>query len=141
MEKAPKWFMPVAVLALLWNLLGCAMYLKDVMMSADDLAKLDAAQQAFYAARPAWATGATALAVWLGALGCVVLIFHRSWAMPFLGLSLLGLLAQDIYLFGMSHVALPATVYLVQALVLLIAAGLVWLARVGTRNNWLYARG
>ena len=134
--------MPLAVLALLWNLMGCAMYLHEVMLSASDVAKMGAAEQAYYAMRPAWALGATAVAVWFGAAGCVALVLHRSWAMPLLVLSLLGVIVQDVYLFGMTgDLAIPAMVYLIQGLVLLIAIGLVWLTRVGTHNNWLYARG
>lgn len=142
MEKAPKWFVVVAVLALLWNLLGCAMYLNEVMLSASDVARMSAAEQAYYHMRPAWALGAFAVAVWFGAAGCVGLVLRRTWAMPLLVLSLLGLIVQDVYQFGMTgDLAIPAMVYVIQALVLLIAIGLVWLARVGMRNNWLYSRG
>lgn len=142
MNKAPRWFLPVAVVALLWNLVGCAMYLHMVMLSASDVAGMSAPEQAYVAMRPAWALGATAVAVWLGAAGCVGLVMHRTWAMPLLVLSLLGLVVQDVYLFGMTgHPGLPVAVYLLQVLVLGIAAGLIWLTRVGTRNNWLYSRG
>mgnify|MGYP007034171025 CR=1 FL=1 len=54
MEQAPKWFLPVAITALLWNLIGCAAYLSDVMLTPDALAKMTAAQQAMHDARPAW---------------------------------------------------------------------------------------
>jgi hypothetical protein len=60
MEQAPKWFGPVASAALLWNLLGCAAYLSDVMLTPEDVATMSAAQQALYAARPAWSVAATA---------------------------------------------------------------------------------
>lgn len=142
MHKPPKWFLPVAVLALLWNLLGCAMYLHEVMLSAGDVARMDAAQQAYHAMRPAWALGATAVAVWFGAAGCVGLILHRTWALPLLAVSLLGLVVQDTYLFGMTaSLAIPAPVVAIQALVLAIAIGLVWMAHTGARRNWLYSRG
>jgi hypothetical protein len=134
--------MPVAVAALLWNLVGCAMYLHEVMLSAEDVAGMGASEQAYYAMRPAWVLGATAVAVWFGAAGCIGLILRRRWAMPLLVLSLLGLVAQDTYLFGMTgSLALPPTVYLIQGLVLLVAIGLVWMAHAGRRRNWLYARG
>jgi hypothetical protein len=141
MNKAPKWFAAVAVLALLWNLLGCAMYLHDVLQSADAIAKMSEAERAFYAARPTWALGASAVAVWFGAAGCVGLIMHRTWALPLLVLSLLGVIAQDVYLFGMTGgIALPGAVYAIQSLVLVVAMVLVWMARTGQRRNWLYAR-
>ena len=62
-EQAPKWFLPVAIAALLWNLLGCAAYLSNVMLTPEAVARMSAAQQAMYAARPAWSVAATAIAV------------------------------------------------------------------------------
>lgn len=141
MDKAPKWFVIVAVLALLWNLLGCAAYLMDVMRSADDIARMGAAEQALYAARPAWAVGATAVAVWLGAAGCVGLVMRRTWALPLLLLSLLGVIVQDVALVGMARgIGIDPAIYAMQGIVLLVAIGLVWLAVLARRRNWLYRR-
>lgn len=36
--KAPTWFWVIAVVALIWNLLGVAAYIMDVTMSAEDIA-------------------------------------------------------------------------------------------------------
>jgi hypothetical protein len=102
MEQPPKWFLPVAIIALLWNLLGCFAYLSDVMLKPEDIAKMSAAQQAMYHARPAWSISATAIAVWGGAAGSLGLILRKRWANLLLIASLLGLVGQDVYLFGMS---------------------------------------
>ena len=40
MNAAPKWFVPVAILAVLWNLLGCVAFAGDLMLTADDVARL-----------------------------------------------------------------------------------------------------
>ena len=138
MTAAPKWFTPVAVAALLWNLIGCAAYLGDVMLTPDDVAKMTAAQQAMYNARPAWSVAATATAVWFGAAGCVSLIARRRWAMPLLALSLLGVVVQDVSLVMFSRAAAAeAGVLVLQALVLVIAIALVYLARLATSRGWL----
>ncbi|CAG0968234.1 hypothetical protein BURK2_01130 [Burkholderiales bacterium] len=140
MNDAPKWFRPVAFVALLWNLLGCVAYLADVRLSAEDLAKLSAAQQAVYAARPAWSVAATATAVWLGALGCLALLLKKRWALPLLVVSLLGVVVQDIALLGLAQAAIAeggSTVLGLQALVLVIAIGLVLLALKARQNAWL----
>ena len=42
MTAAPKWFKPVVIVALLWNLLGCMAYLSDVMLTPADIAKIAA---------------------------------------------------------------------------------------------------
>ena len=139
MNPAPKWYLPVAILALLWNLLGCAAYLGDVMLTPDDIAKMSPAQQALYAARPAWAVSATAIAVWGGAAGCLGLVLRKRWALPLLLLSLAGVIVQDVALFVLSSAAAQAgtVAYVLQGLVLAIAIGLVLLARKAIARGWI----
>ena len=133
----PKWYMPVAIIALLWNLMGCAAYLMDVTLSPEAVAAMSPDQQALYAARPAWAVAVYAIAVWGGALGCVGLIMKKRWAKGALLASLLGLIAQDIALFGMSPVAIETSVYALQGMVLVIAVLLLLLANRAARAGWL----
>ena len=137
MEQAPKWYLPTAIAALVWNLLGCAAYLKDVMLTPADIAKLTAAQQAMYAARPAWSVAATAIAVWGGAAGCVGLIVRKHWAMPLFLASLVALVVQDASLFVLTGAPQVDPVALVlQGVVLLVAIGLVLLARKAAARGW-----
>jgi hypothetical protein len=138
MNQTPKWYLPVAIIALLWNLIGCAAFLHDVMLTPEDIAMLPADQQALYAARPAWSIAATAVAVLAGALGCLGLILRRRWATPLLIASLAGVILQDVSLFAMSSKAVvPAAAYALQGLVLVIAIGLVLLARKAMGRGWL----
>lgn len=139
MDTTPKWYRPVTVVALLWNLLGCAAYLADVTISAEDVLKMSEAQQALYASRPWWAVSATAIAVWGGALGCLGLIMRKAWATPVLVASLAGVIIQDIGLFGLTDAAAesgPAAVAM-QGLVLAVSIGLVVLARKAAARNWI----
>lgn len=139
MEQPPKWYLPVAIVALLWNLVGCAAYLADVMLTPEDVAQMTAAQQAMYAARPAWSVAATAIAVWGGALGCLGLILRKRWATPLLIASLAALVVQDISLFALSPAAAKpdAAAFAIQGVVLLIGVGLVLLARKATAQRWI----
>jgi hypothetical protein len=139
MTRAPKWLLPVAIAALLWNLMGCAAYLMDAMATPEDVAKLSAAEQAMYASRPGWSVAGTAIAVWGGALGCLALILRKRWALPLLILSLLGVIVQDIWMFGISAEGRTAgsTVFALQGLVMVIAVALVWLANMASRKGWL----
>jgi hypothetical protein len=109
------------------------------MLSAADIAKMSDAEKAMVAARPVWAVGATAIGVWLGALGCLALILRKSWAVPLLWLSLLGVIVQDVWLFVLAPKSdlLNGTVYGLQGMVLLISIGLVWLAGKAKANGWL----
>lgn len=139
MTQTPKWYMPVTVLALLWNLVGCAAYLNDVMLTPEAVAQMSPDQQALHNSRPAWAVAATATAVWGGALGCLGLILRKSWAMPLLVASLAGVVVQDLAIFVLSNAAVQggAAVYVLQGLVLVVALALVQLARRASAAGWL----
>lgn len=139
MERAPKWFMPVAIAALLWNLLGCVAYLTDMMMTPEDVARLSEAQQALYASRPAWAVAATAIGVWIGAAGCVGLILRKRWATLLLVASLAGVIVQDVGLFVLSEAAaqVGTVATVLQGVVLLISVGLVLLSRNAAAKGWI----
>ncbi|HEX7769421.1 MAG TPA: hypothetical protein VF422_05275 [Dokdonella sp.] len=139
MSKPPAWFLPVAIVALLWNLLGCFAFASDLMLTPADIAKLEPGQQALYAARPGWAVAATAAAVIGGALGCLGLILRKRWAMPLFVVSLAGVVLQDIGLFALADgasLAGPVALAL-QGVVLLVAIGLVLLARTAIRRQWI----
>jgi len=139
MNTSPRWFRPVAIAALVWNLLGCAAYLADVRVSPERLSSMTAAQQALYAARPSWAVAATATAVWFGAAGCLGLILRRKWSTWLLILSLAGVVVQDLWLFVLSGAAREAgaIAFVMQGLVLVVSIGLVLLARRASAEGWL----
>lgn len=135
----PTWFKVVAVVALLWNLLGCFAFVSDLRLTPEDLATLPEAQQALYAARPGWALAATAVAVFGGALGAIGLLLRRKWAFPLFVLSLLGIIVQDFGLFVLADGATLAgpVAVVMQAVVLAVGIGLVVLSRKGIARGWL----
>jgi hypothetical protein len=137
MSVPPKWFTPVAILALLWNLLGASAYLMDVTISPEAVAKMGDAEQAMYASRPVWFVAAYASAVWFGVGGSLALLLRKRWAQPLFVLSLLGLIAQDIALFSRPEVRADTTVVLLQALVFVMALSLLMLARKAERETWI----
>ena len=137
MSTTPKWLTPVAILALLWNLLGASAYLMDVTMSPEAVAKLGEAERAMYASRPAWFVVAYASAVWFGVAGSLGLLLRKRWAAPLFLLSLLGLIAQDFALLLRPEVRGDAVVLLLQGLVFVIAVSLLLLARKAEREGWI----
>lgn len=139
MNAAPLWFKVVAVIALLWNLLGCLAFAADASMSADAVASLPEAQRALYDARPAWALVATGVAVIGGALGCIGLLLRRRWAFVLLVVSLIGIVVQDVGLFVLvdgASLAGPVAVVL-QGVVLAVGVGLVLLSRRAIARGWI----
>ena len=139
MVRAPLWFKIVSVLALLWNLAGLFAFASDASMGPEDIAKLTKDQQAMYAAQPLWALVATGIATIGGTIGSLGLLLGKRWAIIALGASLLGIVVQDAGMLGLpGGIASIGTVAIVlQGIVLLIAIGLVLIARKGTAKLWL----
>ncbi len=139
MNQPGKGFVILSSIALLWNVLGLLAVFADVRISAAQLAALPAAEQAVAQARPGWSIVGSAVAVTAGVLGCAALLARRRWALPLLVVSLLGVVVQDIGLFGVARAAslMGPVPVVMQTLVLLIALGLVLLARRATQRGWL----
>ncbi len=137
-NKAPVWFMVVAGILFVWNLLGVMAYIMQVTMSPDALAALPDAQRQLYENTPEWATAAFAIAVNGGALGCLLLLLKRNLAGLFLQLSLAGALVQMFHSFFMSksfEVFGPGGIVM-PVMVILIAIYLVMLAARAKNNHW-----
>lgn len=135
----PKWFMPVAVAALIWNLMGVGAFFAEVMKGTDAITALPEAEQALYTDVPLWAKIAFAFAVFGGAIGSLGLVLKKKWARPILLISLIGIAVQ---MFHSIVIANSTAVYGPQAVimpivVILIGAGLVWLSRKADEAGWL----
>ena len=136
--ETPKWFMIVAVVLLIWNLLGVMAYLAQVTMSPEAVAALPEAHRQILENTPAWATAAFAIAVNGGVLGCLLLVLKKNLAAYLLQLSLAAVLVQMFYAFFMSNsfeVFGPGGL-IMPVLVLVIAVFLVWLAAMAKTNRW-----
>lgn len=138
MSARPKWYTPVAVVALLWNLIGVAAYLFDVTMSPEAIARLTPAQRALYEGRPLWFVAAYAIAVWFGTAGALGLVLRKRWARGLLLASLLGLLVQDMALLTRPEFqAAGGAVLGLQGTVLVVAILLVVFTRKAEANGWI----
>ena len=90
-------FTIISVLALIWNILGVIAYLGQVYMPQEVKQALPSAEQAYYANVPSWVTGAFAIAVFAGALGCIALLLKKKIAISLLYISLIAILVQFVY--------------------------------------------
>ena len=138
-EKLPTWFWVVAVLAVIWNLLGCFNYFMSVTMSPDAIAQLPQAQQDLLAAMPGWVTGLFATAVFVGLAGGIALCLKKKLATPLFAISLAAAVVQTGYVsFGMDAVTLmgPSSLILPSVIILLGAFEL-WFSTFSTKRGWL----
>ena len=136
----PAWFMIAAIAALLWNLIGVAMFAMHYTMSPEALAALPAEQQSLFAAMPGWTWVAYGVAVVAGALGSLMLVLRRRAATPLLLVSLLAVVAQFVWQAFLSEaVALLGAVEALglPAFILVVAALVYWFARRAAARGWL----
>ncbi len=135
----PKWFMPVAIIAVIWNLMGVGAFFGEVFKSDEAIAALPELERALYESFPLWATIAFAIAVFGGAVGSIGLAMKKKWARPVLLASLIGIIIQMFYsliiaksteVYGPGSVIMPI-------MVILIGVALVWLSRKADAAGWL----
>ncbi|MFT3761382.1 MAG: hypothetical protein QM761_01985 [Pseudoxanthomonas sp.] len=138
-SQRPLWFWIVAVLALLWNLLGVLMFCRQVTMTPEALAALPLEQQQVIAATPGWVNVFYAIAVFAGALGSLGLVLRKRWAVTLLLLSLLGVLADMLALYATTPLwSLTGAAGTAFPLLLIAICLLLWLfARRAAARGWI----
>lgn len=137
--KVPAWFWIVAVLALLWELMGIASYMHHVSMTAADVARLTPGEQRMHAMMPPWVTAAFAIAVFSGALGAITLLLRRRWALLLFVISLVAAVCQFgwAFLVAKAHQVVGPHAALLPAVIIGIALLLVWFASFAGKRGWL----
>ena len=130
-------FWLIGALCLVWNLLGVMTYMQEV--NPDSLAAMPEAYRTMVEMRPAWATGAFAIAVWGGALGCVLLLLRKAIAFYVLIASLLGVLVQMTYGFVVaeSRISYGPSEITMAIMIPSVALFLVWYSKYATSNKWI----
>lgn len=95
-------FWVICAFALVWNGMGCVNFIMQT--NAEALSSYPEAARVLVESRPAWATGAFAIAVFGGLLGCLLLLAKKSVAFYMYVGSLLGVVITNIhtYLAGAS---------------------------------------
>lgn len=139
MTMRPLWFRVVAVLALLWNLVGLFMFWQEMTLTPEAVAALPPAQQQVHAAMPQIAHVFFGIAVAAGVIGSVGLVLAKRWSVPLLLLSFLGIVAQMGTAFATTPVwPLMGMAGVLPPLFLILVCLLVWLfARMSARRGWL----
>jgi len=96
---ASRSFIVIAILLLLWNLLGVAAFVMQYHADLTELAKTDPVTADAFARMPGWAWGAYALAVGAGLIGAILLLARKALAAPLFLLSLIAVIVQFGYTF------------------------------------------
>ena len=127
-------------ISLLWHLMGCANYLWQASMSPDTLLTLSEGQRAIIENRPAWATGAFAIAVFGGAVASILLLLRKRLALVFFVIALTGVIVSMIPVFGILNSGVYYTMgerVMYFALTPLFGAIMLWFTRFAIRCGWI----
>ncbi|WP_039988856.1 hypothetical protein [Paraglaciecola arctica] len=135
----PKWFLILAVVLAIWNLMGAMAFIMQMTMTAEQIAALPEKQQMLYQDIPLWVNIAFGCAVFGGALGCIALVFKKAIALPILLISLIGVLVQMFHAFILtnSYEVFGPGGAIMPMLVIVIALFLVWLTINAKVKGWI----
>lgn len=92
--RAPFWKKAVALLLLIWNLIGVGFFFSQYMMSPADIAQLPALQQYLWTHMTPYVWMAYAVAVAAGTLGAIALVMRSGAALWLFLISLIALIVQ-----------------------------------------------
>lgn len=129
--RAPTSFFIIAVILLLWNLMGVAAFALQYGADLTELAKSDPDTARAFAQMPGWAWAVYAVAVGAGTLGAIALLLRRRIAVSLFLLSIIAVIIQ----FG--HTFLGTDLLAVKGAGAAIFPAVIALIGLG---QWLYAR-
>lgn len=114
-------FKSIAIIALIWNIIGIFSFIMNVSVSSESLQSLPEAERAIYESTPLWLKLIYGIAVVTGTLASVLLLMKKALAYKLFILSLIAIAIQMTYsvfftksveVYGPSAMALPAFVTL-----------------------------
>lgn len=126
-------FWVIVTVGLLFNLIGCANYISQ--MNAETVAAMPDEFRVMVESRPGWGTGAFAIAVFGGALGCVLLLLRKSVAVYVFIVSLVAAFAAQVPFLGM--IGFPVAAWVGWLSQLVVSAFFIWYSKQTERKGWI----
>ncbi len=128
-------FWIIGAVTLLWNVMGVINFF--VQMNPDPLASYPESHRAIIEGRPAWATGGFAIAVFGGALGCLLLLLRKLAAFYVFIASLLGVIVTMIHTLGAGIDFGLGEILGIILMPLVVAAFLIWYSKQAESKDWI----
>ena len=135
----PGWYWAIAVVALLWNLMGCGVLATVLFAQEAVMQAMTEAQKAWARSTPGWVYVVYAVAVITGVAGSLGLLLRKSWSTLMFGICLVAVIIQMIYtmLIAGGLRVVGASGAIMPVLVIIIAAALLWFSRVARSRGWI----
>ena len=139
-SKPPKSFWIVAIILLLWNIMGVLSFTAHVMITEDMIAEYSAAEQALYHEYPVWTIVLFAIATIGGLMGALGLVLRRKWAFISFVISILAVLPQMTHnVFFTSSIEVFGMVEAITMPLFVVLLGIfsVWFSKYASQKAWL----
>ncbi len=128
-------FWAIGAVALIWNVMGVINFF--VQMNPDVLTAYRESEREIVEGRPAWATGGFAIAVFGGALGCLLLLLRKSAAYYLFIASLLGVIVTMTHILGVGIDFGLGEILGIILMPLVVAAFLIWYSKWAESKGWI----
>ena len=130
-------FWAIIIFMLIWNVMGCINFF--VQMNPEMVASYRENEKAIITGRPVWATVAFAIAVFGGALGCLLLLVKKSIAFYFFIASLLGVVVTIVHTLSIGIEFGIGEVIGIMIAPLMVAVFLIWYSKYVQNKGWISA--
>lgn len=136
--KPPTSFWVIAIVALLWNIMGVFQFVGATFMLDTMTEGLPEAEANLFRSIPTWYTVVFAIAVFAGLLGSITMLLRKSLTVSLFGISLLAvLIAQGYWIFGTGAMELMGPQFLIMPLIVIaVAIFLYFYSKGAAKNGW-----
>lgn len=128
-------FWVIGTIMLIWNVMGCINFI--VQMNPEMVSSYREAEQVIIQGRPIWATIGFAIAVFGGALGCLLLLLKKSAAFYLFIASLLGVLVTMIHTLSIGSTFDVGEIIGIILMPLVVAVFLIWYSKYAENKSWI----
>jgi len=138
-HAAPIWFRVVAILLVLWGLLGCYSCYLQLALGAEAMGPTTDYDRALYDSLPVWYNALFIVAVVTAFAGAVALIARSVLAIPLFAISLVAVVIQFGWLFAATDMIAVKGVWTTYFPLFIAALGVFqfWFARHARSRRWI----
>ena len=137
--KPPTWFWVLAIVGLIWNILGILSFIMHITISPETLGAMPEQERALYTGFPTWVLVTFCIAVFGSTIANILLLLRNAIATPLFVTSFIAILLQMVYTIFISNaIAVHGPAALgVPTLVVIFGAVLLWLSSTAKSRGWI----
>jgi len=136
-SAVPLWYWVIAAVALLWNLMGCAIFAIEMFAQEAAMESMTQAQKEWARSIPRWIYLVYGVAVSTGVAGSIGLFMRKSWTITMFAICFAAVSVQMVYtmLIGGGLQVMGPSGLVMPSMVIGIAASLLWFSWFARRRS------